>query len=131
MAICIHLVVAHKRQQKWLFGWVIPLRLEVTCNKQWRKLLGLVTWMVANTYKVKNNSLKGKSFLKAHQQISKKWCLEKYCSCDQACQFWASLGTPWRSYFENLTIDDKFINKQVRLFIYQMICREEKIAGTS
>ena len=22
------------------------------------------------------------SILKAHQQISKKWCFEKYCSCD-------------------------------------------------
>ena len=25
-------------------------------------------------------------FLKAHRQISKKRCFEKYCSCDQACQ---------------------------------------------
>ena len=25
--------------------------------------------------------------LKAHRQISKKRCFEKYCSCDQACQF--------------------------------------------
>ena len=25
--------------------------------------------------------------LKAHWQISKKWCFEKYFSCDQACQF--------------------------------------------
>ena len=25
--------------------------------------------------------------LKAHQQISKKRCFKKYCSCDQACQF--------------------------------------------
>ena len=25
--------------------------------------------------------------LKAHRQISKKWCFEKYCSCDKACQF--------------------------------------------
>ena len=24
--------------------------------------------------------------LKAHRQISKKWCFEKYCSCDQVCQ---------------------------------------------
>ena len=37
-------------------------------------------------------------------------------------------GTPWRSYFENLTIDDKFINKRVRLFIHQTICGEEKIS---
>ena len=25
--------------------------------------------------------------LKAHRQISEKWCFAKYCSCDQACQF--------------------------------------------
>ena len=25
--------------------------------------------------------------LKAHQQISKKWCFGKYCSNDKACQF--------------------------------------------
>ena len=28
-----------------------------------------------------------KRSLKAHRQISKKQCFEKYCSCDQACQF--------------------------------------------
>ena len=28
-----------------------------------------------------------KSSLKAHGHISKKRCLEKYCSCDKACQF--------------------------------------------
>ena len=28
---------------------------------------------------------------------------------------------------ENLTIDDDFINKRVRLFIHQTMCREEKI----
>ena len=28
--------------------------------------------------------------LKAHRQISGKRCFEKYCSCDQACQFSAS-----------------------------------------
>ena len=27
-----------------------------------------------------------KSRLKAHRQISKKRCFEKYCSCFQACQ---------------------------------------------
>ena len=48
---------------------------------------------------------------KAHRQTSKKQCFEKYCSCDQACQFSALYGTPWWSYLENLTIDDKFINK--------------------
>ena len=25
--------------------------------------------------------------LKAHQQISKKRCFRRYCSCDKACQF--------------------------------------------
>ena len=30
------------------------------------------------------------NFLKAHRQISKKRYFEKYCSCDQACQFSAS-----------------------------------------
>ena len=48
--------------------------------------------------------------LKAHQQISKKRCFEQYCSSDQ-----------------NLTIDDKFINKRAPLFIHQTMCREEKI----
>ena len=28
--------------------------------------------------------------IKAHQQIFKNWCFEKYCSCDKACQFLAS-----------------------------------------
>ena len=28
---------------------------------------------------------------------------------------------------KNLTIDDKFVNKPVRLFIHQMMCREEKL----
>ena len=65
--------------------------------------------------------------LKAHRQISKKRCFEKYCSCDQACQFWALYRTTWRSYLENLIIDGKFINKRVRLFIHQTICREEKL----
>ena len=69
--------------------------------------------------------------LKAHQQTSKKQCFEKYCSCDQACQVSASQGTTWRSYLENLAIDDIFINKQVRLFIHQMMCREEKSISTS
>ena len=41
-----------------------------------------------------------KCSLKAHRQISIKRCFENYCSCDQACQFSASQGTPWRSYFQ-------------------------------
>ena len=46
---------------------------------------------------------------KAHRQISKKQCLEKYCSCDKACQFPALQGAP--NYLKNTTTDDKFINK--------------------
>ena len=38
---------------------------------------------------------------------------------------------PSRSYLENLTIDDKVINKRVRLFIHHTMCREEKIISTS
>ena len=45
---------------------------------------------------------RGKSFkylpfyqcLKAYWQICKKWCFEKYCSCDKACQF----STLWSTY---------------------------------
>ena len=51
---------------------------------------------------------------------------EKYCSYDQVWQF-----SPWQRYLEHLAIDDKFINKRVRLFIDQMMCREEKIISTS
>ena len=35
-----------------------------------------------------------KNVLKAHRQISRKRCFEKYCSCDKACQFSALQGTP-------------------------------------
>ena len=69
--------------------------------------------------------------LKAHRQISKKRCFEKYCSYDQVCQVLTLYGTPWRSYLENLTIDGKLINKRVRLFIHQTMYREEKIVSTS
>ena len=68
--------------------------------------------------------------LKAYWQISKKRCFERCCSCDQTCQFSVSWGTPWRSYFKNLTIDDKFMNKRVRLFIHQKMCLEEKIISS-
>ena len=77
---------------------------------------------------------KVKSFctsLKAHRQISIKRCFEKHCSCDQACQFSALYGTAWRNYLENLAIDDKFINKRVRLFIHQTMCQGEKTISTS
>ena len=69
--------------------------------------------------------------LKAHWQISKEWCFEKYCSCDQVCQVSALWGAPWRSYLENLTIDDKFTNKWVWLFIHQTMCWEKKTISTS
>ena len=69
--------------------------------------------------------------LKAHRQISKKRCFEKYCWYDQACQFSALQGIPWRSYLENLTIDDKSINKRARLFTHQKMYGEEKITSTS
>ena len=66
--------------------------------------------------------------LKAHRQISKKRCFKKYSSFDKASQFSALYRTPWRSYLENLTIEDKFINKRVRLSIHQTMClkRAEK-----
>ena len=45
--------------------------------------------------KLKKHEKDGKGFsicdrkvtLKAHRQISKKRCFEKYFSCDEACQF--------------------------------------------
>ena len=57
--------------------------------------------------------------LKAHQQIFPKQCFEKYCSYNKAFQFLALQGTLWWSYLEDLTIDYKFITKQVPLFIRQ------------
>ena len=69
--------------------------------------------------------------LKAHRQISKKQCFEKYCSCDRVCKVSALEATLWRNYLENLTIDDKLINKRVPLFIHQTMCREEQIVSTS
>ena len=52
-------------------------------------------------------------------------CFGKYCSCEQACQFSALQGTPWWSYLENLTIDDKFINKRVRLYTLNDVSRRK------
>ena len=71
------------------------------------------------------------SNLKVHQQISKKRCFKKHCSCDQACQFSALQGTPSWRYLENLRIDDKFMNKRIRHFIQQTMCQEEKIIRMS
>ena len=78
-----------------------------------------------------SSSIKLMSKLKAHRQISKKQCFEKYCSCDQACQFSASQGTPWRSYIENLTIVDKFINKRARLLHIKRCVKKKQIISTS
>ena len=55
-------------------------------------------------------------------EISIKLWFGKYCSCDKACQFSARYGTPWRNYLENQTVDGKFINKRVRLFMHQTPC---------
>ena len=53
-----------------------------------------------------------------NRQISEKRCFEKYCSCNKVCQFSALYGTPWRSYLENLTTDEKSINKPVFSTLY-------------
>ena len=68
---------------------------------------------------------------KAHQQISKKQYFEKYIYIVHMIKY-ANIQlyrvyTPWRSYLENLTIDNKFIKKGVSLFMHQMMCQEEKI----
>ena len=60
------------------------------------------------------------SRLKAQRQIFKKQYFEKYFSCDKSCQFSALQGTPWQSYLENPTNEDKIINKRVRLYIHQI-----------
>ena len=76
------------------------------------------------------------SYLKVRWQISKKWCVEKYFSCDKTCHFSALWSLPWWSFLENLEIDDKFVNKQAGPFIYQTMCLpktywEEKVIRTS
>ena len=60
--------------------------------------------------------------------MSKTRCFERYCSCDKTCQFLTLQGKPSRSYLETLTIDYKFMNKRIRLFIHQTMClkRAEK-----
>ena len=75
-----------------------------------------------NCAKIKGEKVRGAQNLmglKTHRQISKEQCFEKYCSSNKACQFSDLQGTPRRSYLENPTIDDKLINKRVRLFIHQ------------
>ena len=67
-------------------------------------------------------SLRNTKSLKAHWQRSKTQCPEKYCSCDEACQFSALYGTLWGSYLgKNLIIGDKYINKRVWFFIHQTV----------
>ena len=46
-------------------------------------------------------------------------------------QRFSFIGYTLTELFRNLTIDDKFINKRVRLFIHETMCREEKITITS
>ena len=68
-----------------------------------------------------------------NREISRKRSFEMYCLCDKAYQCSALQSTPWRSYSENLTIDNKFINKRVRFFIYQTMCltrvQKKKLLG--
>ena len=103
---------------------------------QWEVLVDMLIRLIR--FLVNLNISRTLSFLislKAQRQISKKRCFEKYCSCDKACHFSALWGTPWRSYLENPTIDDKFINKRVLLFINQMMylnrVEKKKNIGTS
>ena len=58
--------------------------------------------------------------LKTHQQIFKKGCLEKCCSCGKAWQFSALQGAPCRSYLGKLKNGDQYINKKGRLFMHDM-----------
>ena len=54
--------------------------------------------------KLEELSLKGwirPQHLKAHRQISKKRCFEKYCLCDKGWQFSAVASTPWWSHLDN------------------------------
>ena len=65
--------------------------------------------------------------LKAHREMSEKWYFEKHCSFNQACQFLASQSTPWRSYLENLTIEDKFINNEVDFLCIKRYVKKKKL----
>ena len=65
--------------------------------------------------------------LKAHRQISKKRCFEKYCSCDQACQFSALCGTPWRSYLRQHDNWRQVYKQTSSTFYTSNKCREEKL----
>ena len=65
--------------------------------------------------------------LKAHREMSEKWYFEKHCSFNQACQFLASQSTPWRSYLENLTIEDRFINNEVDFLYIKRYVKKKKL----
>ena len=91
------------------FGLWLKMRFIAMSMVSWS---GILVKRLVSSCETKNLP-EGFAFLEAHRQISKKRCFEKYCSYDQVCQFSVLEGTPWRSYLENLTIDDKFINKRV------------------
>ena len=66
--------------------------------------------------------------LKAHQQISKNSVLKSIVHVTKHTNFQLYKVHPDRV---NLTIDNRFINKRVRLFTHQTMCQEEKIIFTS
>ena len=113
------------------FVCYLSLYLFFSCSVLWPVITRLFRIIIAYIESKNQHHFIPFLSLKADQQISEKWCFEKHCSCNQACQFSVSQSTPWRSYLENLTIDDKFINKWVWLFMYQTKCQEEKIISTS
>ena len=69
--------------------------------------------------------------LKAHRQISKKTVFQKVLFMWPSMPIFSFIGYTLAELFRKPTIDGKFINKRVRLFIHQTMCREEKITFTS
>ena len=59
-----------------LYGWAMSQKLPLGGFKQFE-----------NKSDFMENYNKDNDKLKAHRQISKKRCLEKYCSCDKTCPF--------------------------------------------
>ena len=100
---------------------IIQMLMQILVKKRATRILVLIIYGCFNKFRK----------IEATSTESKKQCFEEYCSCDQACQFSTLQSTICRIYLENLTIDDKFINKRVRLFIHQTLCREEKNISTS
>ena len=43
--------------------------------------------------------------LKTHGQISKKHCVEKYCSCDKLCQFSMRKKCPYSELFASFVLN--------------------------